>query len=125
MRIAVIIVRTLMGLMFVFASSVYFFHLMKPTTLPTGDAKIFNDGIAASGYLMQVVKAFEFVCGLALLAGLYTPLAAVVIFPITLNILLYHAFLGPEGLAIAVPMFVGNVFLLYAKRHYYAPLFTR
>jgi putative oxidoreductase len=121
MRIAVIIVRILMGLMFLFASVVVLFHLVKQPA-PQGKTKIFMEGVAATGYLMTLIKVTELLCAIALLVGRFAPLATVVIFPITINIFLYHAFIGPEGLVMAVLLLLGNLFLAYAYRKHYALL---
>lgn len=121
MKIASIIVRILMGAMFAFASIAFFLKLMDVPEA-TGSVKIFNDGIAASIYLMPTVKVFELLCAIAFLSGRYVPLATVVIFPITLNILLFHAFLESSGLPIAALLLVGNLFLAYYHRDRYKGL---
>ena len=121
MKIAIIIVRILMGLMFLFASIVVLFNLM-PHPEMKGNAKLFMDGIMATGYFMPLLKITELVCGLALVAGCFVPLATVVIFPITLNILLYHVFVAPEGLPVAIPLMLANLFLAYACRKNYKTL---
>jgi len=118
MKTTTIIVRILMGLMFAFASIAYFFKLMKEPEV-TGSVKIFNDGIMASIYLMPTVKVFELLCAIAFLSGRFVPLATVVIFPIILNILLFHAFLEPSGLPVAVLLLAGNLFLAYYYRNKY------
>jgi putative oxidoreductase len=123
MKIAVIIVRTLVGLMFLFASITYFLNVIPPPEM-TGRPKAFTEGLAASGYIMTVVKVLELLCGLAFVSGRFVALAVVVIFPIAVNILLVHVFLLPDGLAIAIPLFLGILFLAYAHREKYKPLFA-
>lgn len=123
MKIAIIIVRTLVGLLFLFASITYFLNLV-PAPEMTGKPKIFMEGLAASGYIMPVVKVFELLCGLAFVSGRFVALAIVVIFPIAVNILLVHAFLLPDGLPVAIPLFLGILFLAYAHRKNYEPLFA-
>lgn len=118
MKIAVIIVRILMGLMFAFASIAYFLKLMHEPE-PTGSVKIFNDGIVASVYLMPTVKIFELLCAIAFLSGRFVPLATVVIFPLILNILLFHSFLQPSGIPLAVSLLLGDLFLAYYYRDRY------
>src|SRR5258707_13048537 len=115
MKIATTVVRILMGLMFLFASIVVLFNLM-PHPEMKGNAKLFMDGITATGYFMTLLKVTELVCGLAFVAGRFVPVATVVIFPLTLNILFYHVFVAPEGLAVAIPLMLGNVFLSYPCR---------
>jgi putative oxidoreductase len=121
MKIAIVIVRTLMGLMFLFASIVVLFKLM-PHPEMKGNAKLFMDGITATGYFMPLLKITELVCGIAFVSGRFVPLATVVIFPIILNILFYHAFVAPEGLPVAIPLMLGNLFLAYACRKNYKML---
>ena len=123
MRIAVIVVRILLGLLFLFASVVVLFNLVPQPEL-TGRVKIFNDGMAASGYLMTLIKVTELVCSIALLSGRYVPLALVVLAPIIVNILFFHSFVAPEGLPVAIFAFAAGVFLAYAYRKSYAPLFV-
>ena len=123
MKIATIIVRILMGLMFLFASISYFFKLF-PVPEMKGAEKIFNDGVAASIYLMPLIKVIELLCGLLFVVGRYVALATVVIFPIVVNIFCYHAFVGPEGLPVAVPLLLCNLFLAYAYRKNYTGLFA-
>lgn len=121
MKVALIIIRLLMGLMFAFASVTFFFKLMDVPEA-TGNVKIFNDGIMASIYLMPTVKVFELLCALAFLSGRFVPLATVVIFPIILNILLFHVFLEPSGLPIAVLLMLGDLFLAYYYRDRFKPM---
>lgn len=123
MKIAVIIVRTLVGLMFLFASITYFLNVF-PQPEMTGKAKVFMDGLAASGYIMPVIKVFELLCGLAFVSGRFVPLAVIVIFPIAINILLVHAFLLADGLPVVIPLFLGILFLAYANRKNYESLLT-
>lgn len=122
MKIAVIIVRVLMGLMFAFASIVVLFKLV-PQPEQTGNVKIFMDGMTASVYMMTTIKVIELICAVAFLTGKFVPLATVVIFPITVNILLFHVFVEPEGLLVAILLMIGNLFLAWHYRNKYKPLF--
>jgi uncharacterized membrane protein YphA (DoxX/SURF4 family) len=121
MKIASIIVRILMGAMFAFASIAFFLKLFDTPEI-TGNMKIFNEGLAASVYLMPTVKAFELLCAIAFLSGRFVPLATIVIFPIVLNIMLIHAFLDTSGLPLAVLLFLGNLFLAYYHSEKYKGL---
>ena len=123
MKIAVIIVRTLIGLLFLFASATFFLNIAPPPEGLTGNTKIFFDGLAASGYILPVSKVFELLCALAFLSGRFVALAVVLIFPIVLNILFINAIHLPSGLPIAIPIFLGVLFLAYSEREKYAPLF--
>lgn len=121
MKIAMVIVRTLMGLLFLFASITFFFKLITPPE-PTGPMKAFSSGLEASKYLMPAVKTIELICGLAFVSGKFVPLATVLIAPIIVNIVLVHAFLAPEGLPLAAFLVLANLFVAYAYRESYRPL---
>jgi uncharacterized membrane protein YphA (DoxX/SURF4 family) len=121
MKIAVIIVRVLMGLLFVFASVVVLFNLFPQPEL-TGSTKTFMDGVNASRYLMPLIKITELVCGIAFVTGYFVPLATVVIAPITINILLFHMFVDTSGLPVAVFLILANIFLAYANWDKFRPI---
>ena len=122
MRIAVIIVRSLMGLLFLFSSIAFLFKLMTPPEL-TGAMKIFSDGLEAAVYLLPTVKIIELICGIAFLSGRFVPLASVLISPIIVNIFFIHVFLSPEGLPIAIFLVLANTFIAYNHRESYKLLF--
>jgi putative oxidoreductase len=122
MKIAAIIVRTLMGLLFLFASIAYLFKLITPPP-PEGAMKIFGDGLEASVYIMPTVKVIELICGLAFVFGRFVPLASILIAPIIVNIFLVHTFLDPKGLPVAAFLVLANIFIAYFHRDSYKPLF--
>ena len=121
MKIAVVVVRTLMGLLFLFASITYLFKLITPPP-PTGAMKVFSDGLDASVYLMPTVKIVELLCGVAFVLGRFVPLATVLISPIIVNIVLFHSFLAPEGLPLAAFLVIANAFVAYRHRDAFKPL---
>ena len=125
MRIAMIIVRTLMGLLLLFSSVFYFLIVMgvvPPPDIPAGALKTFNEGLAASGYFFTLLKITEFVCGLLLLTGRFVPLALVILSPIVINIVLTHAFLAPEGIGPGLFLALGTIFLAYYHWDAFRPL---
>jgi putative oxidoreductase len=123
MKMTTIIIRSLAGLLLLFASISYFFHLFPEPPL-TGNMKTFNDGIVASGYLMPLVKTVELLCGIAFVTSKFTRVAYIVLMPISINILFVHLCLAPEGIPVAVFLFAANVFLIYTKWDSYKYLFT-
>lgn len=123
MKIATIIIRTLIGLIFIYASMMFFLK-MAPETESTAAFKAFQVGIVASSYLMPLAKAIELICGLAFVTNKFVTLANIVILPVTFNILMINYFLMPESLPIAIFIFLGNVFLIYAYWKNYKGLFA-
>jgi putative oxidoreductase len=126
MRIAMIIVRTFLGLLFVFSSVVYFLMVMGivPTPPMEGPMKTFNEGLAASGYFFTLLKITELVCGILLLTGRFVPLALVILAPIIINIFLVHLFIAPEGVWIGIAMILAGIFLAFCYRDAFKPLLT-
>lgn len=123
MKIAAIIIRTLLGVLFIYAS-VMFFLKKAPETEVTGDFKAFQVGMIASNYLMPLAKGLELICGLAFLSGRFVTLASLIILPVTLNILLININMTPENLPIGIFVFAGNLFMIYYYRENYRTLFA-
>jgi uncharacterized membrane protein YphA (DoxX/SURF4 family) len=121
MKIAVIIVRVLMGLLFLFASIVVLFNLVPQPEL-TGHVKTFMVGVNATRYLMPLIKITELLCGIAFVVGRFVPLATVVIAPIIVNIFFFHAFVDTSGLPVAIFLVLANIFLAYAYWDKFKPL---
>lgn len=121
MKIAVIIVRVLMGLLYLFASIVVLFKIAPQPEL-TGTTKIFMDGVNASGYLLPLIKITELICGISFVTGYFVPLATIVIAPITLNILLFHIFVDTAGLPVAIFLLLANLFVAFANIEKYQPI---
>jgi putative oxidoreductase len=125
MRIATIIVRILLGLVYAFFAAVVLFHInLGEQPAPTGTAKTFMDGMMASVYLLPLIKITELLCGIALLIGIFAPLATVIIFPVSVNILMFHLFVNTEGLPFAIFIILANLFLAYAYREKYKPMLS-
>ena len=124
MKVAMLIVRTLMGLLFLFASVTYFmmvWGMFEPPPME-GAIKSFNEGLAASGYFFTLLKVTELVCAVLLLTGRFVPLALVVLSPIIVNIFMVHLFLDRTGLPLAVLLVAANIFLAYCYRDAFRPL---
>jgi len=122
MKIAMVIVRTLMGLLFIFAAIVVLFKLA-PVPELTGVAKTFNDGIFAVGYFVPMLKIVELTCGILFVIGRFVPLATILIAPIIVNIFAYHAFIDNSGLPVAVFLVAANIFVAFYYRVVYRELF--
>ncbi|MEP6703322.1 MAG: DoxX family protein [Acidobacteriota bacterium] len=126
MKIVMIIVRTLMGLLFLFASVTYFLMVMGvfPTPPMEGAVKTFNEGLAASGYFFTLLKITEFVCAILLLTGRFVPLALVILSPIIINIFFVSLFLDRTALPVGIFVVAANIFLAYCYRDAFKPLLT-
>ena len=123
MKIATIIIRVLIGLLFL-TSSIGFFLKLFPEPTSTGDFKAFQVGLVASSYLIPLAKTVELLCGLAFVIGRYVTIANIIILPVTINILFVNFFLSPENMPIALFVFFGNIFLIYRYWYNYKSLFV-
>lgn len=116
----IFVVFGLNGMMAVFTGSG--FLPMPP--MPEAAGK-FMMGLASSGYMFPVIKVLEVLCGLALVLGMWAPFALVLIAPIIVNIFLFHLFLAPGGLILAVVIVALALFLGHSWREVYKPLFKK
>lgn len=117
------IVRTLVGLLFIFSSVTFLLGLITPPPME-GAIKTFNEGLAASGYFFTLLKITELVCGILLVSGRFVPLALVILSPVVINIFMVHLLMVPEGLPIAIFLVAAFIFLAYYYRKAFAPLLT-
>ena len=122
MKIAMYIVRTLMGLLFIFSSVTYLTGLIQPPPLE-GAIKEFNEGLAVTGYFMPLLKITELLCGILLITGRFVPLALVVLAPIVVNIFFVHLTIAREGIVIGFVVAAMEMFLAYYYRDAFEPLF--
>ena len=82
------------------------------------DAIMLRDAIFASGYLIPAVLVVYFLVGVSFLTNRFVPLGSTILFPVSLNILLFHSFVNPNprSLSIAGALFIANSIMLYQHR---------
>ena len=104
------------------------FGLMRMPNSPMPEAATeFMKGIMATGYFFPVLKITETTCGFLLLIGLARPLALVILAPITLQIILFHANLTPgiNNLILPSVMLTAHCVAMSAYWNLYKPLFSK
>jgi putative oxidoreductase len=103
--------RILLGLTFlVFGLNGFLQFIKQPP--PTGVALQFL-GALISSHEIAVVMVLQVIGGVLLLANRFVPLALALLAPIVVNIVLFHAFMAPSGLPIAV--FTAALWILAAS----------
>lgn len=118
----VVVVRSLVGLLFVWAAVAHFGKLMNPPPPPEGPATHFFAALGPTGYL-DAIKAVELVGGMLLLSGRLAPLGLALIAPVAVNILFYEVFvLKAPGLGVGVT--AACVFVMWGYRSYFGRFFT-
>src|SRR6266404_5219790 len=115
MKIATIISRVLLGLIFVTFGLNMFLNFIPMPPPPEGPAREFMTGLFMSHYL-YVVGALQVVGGLILLTGRWVPLGLTLVGPVIVNIVCFHVLMAPAGLPMAIVVSALAVFLLWRHR---------
>jgi uncharacterized membrane protein YphA (DoxX/SURF4 family) len=123
MKIATIIARSLLGLIFVVFGSNMFLHFIQMAPPPEGPGRDFMTALFVSHYL-YVVGALQVVGGLLLFTGRWTPLGLTLVGPVIVNILCFHVLMAPAGLPMATVVSLLALFLLWRHRGNFAGLFN-
>ena len=121
MKIAVLISRVLLGLLFLVFGLNGFLHFI-PMPPPTGLAGPYMGALFISHYLV-VVFLLQVVGGALLLANRYVPLALLLLGPVLVNILLFHLLIMHGGVAMGLVATLLEVFLIWAYRLSFRGLF--
>jgi putative oxidoreductase len=116
MKIASIVARLLLGVIFAVFGLNGFLHFIKGP-MPTGVAGQFVGAIFASKYWV-VIFSVQLISGVLFLVNRFVPLALVLIGPVIVNILCFHALLGAEGLPMAIVVaFLWFILAIRNKQH--------
>ena len=121
MKIATIIARSLLGLIFVVFGLNMFLHFIQMPPPPEGPARDFMMALYLSHYL-YVVGALQVVGGALLLIGHRVPLGLTLLGPVIVNIVSFHVLMAPAGLPMASIVSLLALFLLWRYRGNFAGL---
>ena len=121
MKIATIIARTLLGLIFAVFGSNAFLHFIPMPPPPDGLAGDYMKALFMSHYF-YVVAVTQVVGGLIVLSGRFTALGLTLLAPVIVNILCFHIFLNHEGWQLASVVAALELFLLWRNRAAFANL---
>ena len=123
MKIAALIARILLGLVFVVFGLNGFLNFMKGP-LPSGVAGQFLGALMQSHFVL-VISAVELAGGALLLANRYVPLALVLLGPVIVNIFFYHLLMDRSGLIIAIVVIILWGLIALRHRQYFSGLFVQ
>jgi hypothetical protein len=113
--------RILQGAAFlVFGLNGFFRFLPMPPPPPAAGA--FFGALFATGYMLPLIKGTEVVVGALLLSNRFVPLALTLIAPVIVNIVAFHSFLAPAGLALPLVLLATELVLAYSYRAVFAPM---
>ncbi|HEY3856486.1 MAG TPA: hypothetical protein VGO67_19040 [Verrucomicrobiae bacterium] len=115
MKITTIIVRSLLGLVFVVFGLNMFLNFIPMPPLPDGPAREFMTALFMSHYI-YVIGAVQVVGGLILISGRLVALGLTLLGPVIVNILAFHILMAPSGLPLALVVSILALFLLWRYR---------
>ncbi len=112
---AVLVVRILLGFIFLFFGLNILLHFLNAPPM-AGDAGQFATILATHKY-MSFVGVLQVIGGLLLMVGRYVPLGLTILAPIIVNILLFHlTLLGGTGIAPGLLTALLELFLIWVYR---------
>src|SRR6201997_5740697 len=121
MKIASMIARLLLGLIFLVFGLNGFLHFIPQSPL-TGTAGQFIGALFVSHYLVPIFL-LQVISAVLLLLNRYVPLALTLLAPIIVNILLIHILMLPSGLPLALVVTVLWIVVFLSVRSAFAGLF--
>lgn len=118
-----VILRSLLGLVFLVFGLNKFLHFIPNPPEPPAAMDFFG-ALFRTGYFLPLLASTEVISSVLLLTGMMVPLALVLLAPVIVNIFMFHLFLAPGGLPIAIPLVVLEIVLAWMHRDSYGPLFS-
>jgi putative oxidoreductase len=118
MKVATVIARVLLGLIFALFGSNAFLNFIPMGPVPQGLAGEYLHVLLASGYI-YVIGGFQVIGGLLLLIGRFVPLGLTILGGIIVNIWSFHILMAPApaGLVPAIVVTVLELFLVWQYRN--------
>ena len=114
MEIVILLVRVVLGLIFIVFGLNGWFHFI-PLPPRQGRAAEFIGAMIGTGYF-NVILILQVVGGLLVLIGISVPLGLILLGPVIVNILMFHLFMDKKGIGLAVFILVLWLFLLWHYR---------
>lgn len=121
MKIVKTVLCILFGLMFINAGLNKFLNYM-PMPKMTAEQMDLMGAFMKISWLMPLTGAIEIIGGLLFMLPKYRALGAIVILPVTVCIVIHNAIFEPSGLAIALPFFLINLWIIGDNWNKYKPM---
>lgn len=117
------VIRILFGLILIVFGANKFLHFMPMPEL-SGQAGDFMGALGKTGYMFPVIGAVELTVGVLLVLNFFTPLALIVLVPISVNIVLFHLLLDIGGILPAAVVAGLNLFFIIVYLPSYLPMLS-
>ena len=122
-RYAAMIARIILGLGFtVFGLNGFLHFIPEPKTAMPENVSALVGGMMKSGYMFPLISATQLLGGVLILFNLFVPLALVLLMPVLVNIIAFHLFLQPVGIAPGAVFMVLELYLAWVYRKAYLPM---
>lgn len=121
MKIIKFIICLLFGLIFINAGLNKFFMYIPVPEMPKELQQVI-EAFGSIKWLMPLIAIIEICAGILFIIPKTRTLAAIMIFPIIIGILLHHFFYAPEGLPVAIILFIINIWVIIDNREKYKAL---
>ncbi len=108
------ILRFVLAITLIIFGANKFFNFL-PMPIMEADAGRFMGALDISGYMFPLLGIIEILVGILLLLNKAVPFALVLLAPLAVNMVLFHAFMAPAGIGPAALVFVINSYLMYTN----------
>ena len=124
MKVAAMIARYLLGVIFVFFGSNILLHFLPTPPMPPGPMAQFSGVLQSTGYF-YVVGVIQVASGILLLINRYVPLALTLLGPVLVNILLFHILMAPSAIEVALFATILWFIIFWSVRSAFAGIFQQ
>ncbi len=120
----ILVLRVVLGVLLIVFGSNKFIGFLPDFEFVNPEAEILFSALANS-YILKTVGLIEIIVGLLLVSNKAVPFALVLMAPISVNIILFHATVDPANIGPGVFVFLVNILLIYAYWNTFKPLFLK
>lgn len=117
-----LILKVVLGIVLIIFGVNKFLQFM-PMPPMEGDAATFMGGLEVSGYMFPLLGILEILIGILLILNKAVPFALILLAPLAVNMVLFHAAMAPAGIGPAALVFVLNAYLMYVNWDKFKGLF--
>ena len=114
-------IQFILGLFLVMVGLNKFLGFMTMPEMPEAAGQ-FMQALAESGYMLPMIGIVEILCGVLLLIRKWSALALLLLAPLSVHLVLFHVFLAPAQIGMALFVAAANLYLLFIYKTKYQPV---
>lgn len=100
-----------------------FFHYFPLPQMPEAATKLMAVFVE-SGWIMALIALVEIIAGILIIIPKTRPLAAIMIFPVMIGIVLFHVFQDPKNVIMSLILLVINLWIIFENKEKYMPMIS-